>query len=91
MLLFDRCHVAVPPRPFLKPRQPEFRRTQWPVEVAACPAAEPDVRDALREDKVIDVLNCPVAVRIGQAIEVVAALLVSPRKQEEVPLNCWLS
>jgi hypothetical protein len=90
VLFFDTYHVAVPPRPCLKPRQPEFRRAQWLVTRQGCPASEPDVRDALGEDKVIDVLSCPVGLRIRQSLEVVAALLVTPRKQEEVPLVCRL-
>ena len=78
----DPHHVAVPPRLCLKPCQPEFRRARWLVTIPPCPTSEPDVRDALWEDKVIDVLSCSVVIRIGHSVEVAAAFLVTPRKRK---------
>ena len=82
MPFLDSHHVAVPPRLCLKPCQPEFSRAQWLVTIPLCLTSEPDVRDAVWEDKVIDVLACSIIIGIGQSVEVVAAFLVAPRKRK---------
>ena len=82
----DPHHVPAPPRLCLESCQPDLRHSQWLATIPSCPTSEPDVRDALREDNVIDGLTFSVIITIGQSVEVVAAFFVSPREKKEMPL-----